>query len=328
MSNVVASTVSHVLGAVGGAGSKDMGCAPVARDPGERRQMEAVESLIGDGGGDWGGVWFGAWQQRAGGWSSKGSRREAREWWCFLLAGLAGSWVWELLAGCSAAHTIWSEHSASGDRGKGARERGREGSEGGREDEKEFEFGRAPHSTVAHDRRWRKRWSTRQDKTDKKDKTSRGRDWVQSSNYYSKTSTRHTPGQQQVRNYWTRPTERSLTFRGRRRRHRRGAALQLTAACRNLLRAKRSKRSDTSSLSQMPANQRGASASPSCTYTPPSPLLLRMVSSLLLLVLLALLSPLSPSHSTPSSGCCWSICIHGPVVHPPPRKPHSHSHSH
>jgi hypothetical protein len=34
-----------------------------------------------------------------------------------------------------------------------------------------------------------------------------------------------------------------LTFRGRRRRrrHRRGAALQLTAACRNLLRAKRSK---------------------------------------------------------------------------------------
>jgi hypothetical protein len=113
MSNVVASTVSHVLGAVGGAvgaGSKDMGCAPVAGDPGERRQMEAVESLIGDGGGDWGGlVWVGAWQQRAGGWSSKGSRREAREWWCFLLAGLAGaagSWVWELLAGCSAAHTI------------------------------------------------------------------------------------------------------------------------------------------------------------------------------------------------------------------------------
>ncbi|PMD57828.1 uncharacterized protein K444DRAFT_631561 [Hyaloscypha bicolor E] len=75
MSNVVASTVSHVLGAVGGAvgaGSKDMGCAPVAGDPGERRQMEAVESLIGDGGGDWAGglVWglaaVGRWLEQQG----------------------------------------------------------------------------------------------------------------------------------------------------------------------------------------------------------------------------------------------------------------------
>jgi hypothetical protein len=42
-------------GAVGGAvgaGSKDMGCARYC-DPGEGRQMEAVESLIGDGVGAW-----------------------------------------------------------------------------------------------------------------------------------------------------------------------------------------------------------------------------------------------------------------------------------
>jgi hypothetical protein len=69
---------------------------------------------------------------QVGGWSSKGSRREAREWWCFLLLAAAGwrvlgSWVWELgLAVGAVLHTIWTEHSASGDKDKGTRERGRE----------------------------------------------------------------------------------------------------------------------------------------------------------------------------------------------------------
>jgi hypothetical protein len=113
MSNVVASTVSHVLGAVGGAvgaGSKDMGCAPVAGDPGERRQMEAVESLIGDGGGDWGGFGLGPGSsgQVAGAARGHGGRHESGGVSCWLAGWLAdaGSWVWELLAGCSAAHTI------------------------------------------------------------------------------------------------------------------------------------------------------------------------------------------------------------------------------
>jgi hypothetical protein len=61
-----------------------MGCAPVTEILVKEGQMEAVESLIGDGeGGTGGGLGPGSWW--AGGWSSKGSRREAREWWCFLL---------------------------------------------------------------------------------------------------------------------------------------------------------------------------------------------------------------------------------------------------
>ena len=74
-----------------GAGSKDMGCAPVIEILVKEGQMEAVESLIGDGEGG-----LGVWGLAAGGQvagSSKGSRREAREWWCFLLLLLAGgSW--------------------------------------------------------------------------------------------------------------------------------------------------------------------------------------------------------------------------------------------
>lgn len=50
-----------------GAGSKDMGCARCC-DPGERRQMEAVESLIGDG------VRPGRWLEQQGASTEEGTR--------------------------------------------------------------------------------------------------------------------------------------------------------------------------------------------------------------------------------------------------------------
>jgi hypothetical protein len=135
MSNVVASTVSHVLGAVGGAvgaGSKDMGCAPVAGDPGERRQMEAVESLIGDGGGDWGGglVWglaaVGRWLEQQG--VTEGGTRVV----VFPAGWLAG---WRMLGAGSGScllgavlHTRFEVNTQPA--ATGARERGSEGGRG------------------------------------------------------------------------------------------------------------------------------------------------------------------------------------------------------
>lgn len=87
-----------------------------------------------------------------------------------------GSWVWELM-GLGAAwcklHTIWTEHAAGGDRDKGARERGSEG----REDEKEFEFGRPEHNQCTIAAEEREGGARDKSSQDKKDKTSRGRDY-------------------------------------------------------------------------------------------------------------------------------------------------------
>ena len=85
--------------------------------------------------------------------------------------GVDGSWTLGA-AGCR-LHTIWTEHAAGGDRDKGARERGSEG----REDEKEFEFGRPEHNQCTIAAEEREGGARDKSSQDKKDKTSRGRDY-------------------------------------------------------------------------------------------------------------------------------------------------------
>jgi hypothetical protein len=118
----------------------------------------------------------------AGGWSSKGSRREAREWWCFLLLllaggswelrlGVDGSWSLELLgAGCTRLG-LNTQPAVTG-----TREQGSEGARGERM-KKSFGFGRPEHKQrriAAEEREGGARDKSRQVK---KDKTSRGRDY-------------------------------------------------------------------------------------------------------------------------------------------------------
>jgi hypothetical protein len=97
------------------------------------------------------------------------------------LAG-AGSWVWELMglgllellgAGCTRFGLNTRSRRRQGQGSQGARERGSEG----REDEKEFEFGRPEHNQCTIAAEEREGGARDKSSQDKKDKTSRGRDY-------------------------------------------------------------------------------------------------------------------------------------------------------
>jgi hypothetical protein len=161
-----------------------MGCAPVIEILVKEGQMEAVESLIGDGEGGTGGG-FGAWQlvgrwleqqgvaeggtrvvvfpAVAAGWLAGGSWE--------LGLGVDGSWSLELLgAGCTRLG-LNTQPAVTG-----TRERGSEGARGERM-KKSFGFGRPEHKQrriAAEEREGGARDKSRQVK---KDKTSRGRDY-------------------------------------------------------------------------------------------------------------------------------------------------------
>jgi hypothetical protein len=166
-----------------GAGSKDMGCAPVTEILVKEGQMEAVESLIGDGeGGTGGGVWgLAAGGQVAGAARGRGGRHESGgvSCCCCWLAGgswelglgVDGSWSLELLgAGCTRLG-LNTQPAVTG-----TREQGSEGARGERM-EKSFEFGRPEHKQrriAAEEREGGARDKSTQVK---KDKTSRGRDY-------------------------------------------------------------------------------------------------------------------------------------------------------
>jgi hypothetical protein len=92
-----------------------------------------------------------------------------------------GSWVWELMglghlellgAGCT-RFGLNTQPAVTGTREQGSRERGSEG----REDEKEFEFGRPEHNQCTIAAEEREGGARDKSSQDKKDKTSRGRDY-------------------------------------------------------------------------------------------------------------------------------------------------------